>query len=114
MSQRHNGKNVIPGIAPLVLIGFSSMLQVTRTGIKSRTSSNFSEIRVFALKLLALERHFFPIYEGVEINNQPIPFTMDRDGHDFHALFQYMIYTWVQNYTRIKSFFNKILNVKHV
>ena len=53
------------------------------------------------------------VYEGVSINNQPIPFLMDRDGHDFHALFQYMIYTWVQNYTRIESFFNKILNVKH-
>ena len=52
-------------------------------------------------------------YEGVSINNQPIPFPMDRDGHDFHALFQYMIYTWVQNYTGIESFFNKILNVKH-
>ena len=32
-------------------------------------------------------------YEGVSINNQPIPFPMDRDGHDFHALFQYMFYT---------------------
>ena len=53
------------------------------------------------------------MYEGVSINNQPIPFPMDRDGHDFHALFQYMIYTWVQNYTDIHSFFNKILNVKH-
>ena len=52
-------------------------------------------------------------YEGVSINNQPVPFPMDRDGHDFHALFQYMIYTWVQNYTRIESFFNRILNVKH-
>ena len=49
------------------------------------------------------------IYEGVLINNQP----MDRDGNDFHALFQYMFYTWVQNCTRIESFFNKILNVKH-
>ena len=49
----------------------------------------------------------------MSINNQPIPFPMDGDGHDFHALFQYMIYTWVQNYTCIESFFNKILNVKH-
>ena len=47
------------------------------------------------------------------LDPQPIPFPMDRDGHDFHALFQYMIYTWVQNYTRIESFFNKTLNVKH-
>ena len=23
---------------------------------------------------------------------------MDQDGHDFHALFQYMIYTWVQKH----------------
>ena len=53
------------------------------------------------------------MYESVSINNQPIQFRMDRDGHDFHALFQYMIYTLVQNYTRIESFFNKILNVKH-
>ena len=53
------------------------------------------------------------IYEGESISNHPIPFPMDRDGHDFHALFQYMFYTWVQSCTRIESFFNKILNVKH-
>ena len=53
------------------------------------------------------------MYEGVSINNQPIPFPMDRDGHDFHALLQYMFYTLVQNCTHIESFFNKILNVKH-
>ena len=29
------------------------------------------------------------------VSNQPIPFPMDRDGHDFHALFQYMFLTWV-------------------
>ena len=52
-------------------------------------------------------------YEGESISNQPIPFPMDRDGHDFHALFQYLFYTLVQNCTRIESFFNKILNVKH-
>ena len=52
-------------------------------------------------------------YKGVSINNQPILFPINRDGHDFHALFQYMIYKCVQNYTRIEWFFNKILNVKH-
>ena len=52
-------------------------------------------------------------YKSVSINNQPIPFQMDWDGHDFHALFQYMFYTSVQNCMRIESFFNKILNVKH-
>ena len=52
-------------------------------------------------------------YEGESISNQPIPVPMDRLGHDFHALIQYMFYTWVQNCTRIESFFNKVLNVKH-
>ena len=52
------------------------------------------------------------MYEGESKSNQPTPFPMDRDGHNVHALFQYMFYTWVQNCTRIESFFNKILNVK--
>ena len=53
-------------------------------------------------------------YEGESISNQPISFPIDRDGHDFHALFQYMFYTWVQNCTLIESFFNKILNkIRH-
>ena len=29
-------------------------------------------------------------YEGKSISNQPIPFPIDRDTKDFHALFQYM------------------------
>ena len=29
-------------------------------------------------------------YEGKSIDNQPIPFPIDRDTQDFHALFQYM------------------------
>ena len=36
-----------------------------------------------------------PSYKGESISSQPIPFPIDRDGHDFHALFQYMFYTWV-------------------
>ena len=61
--------------------------------------------------LIALLNHAVILsYEGESISNQPIPFPMDPEGHDFHALFQYMIYTRVQNYTHIESFFNKILN----
>ena len=30
------------------------------------------------------------LYEGKSISNQPITFPVDRDTHDFHALFQYM------------------------
>ena len=29
----------------------------------------------------------YELYEGESISNQPISFLMDRDGHDFHALF---------------------------
>ena len=59
-----------------------------------------------------LQSPYMP-YEGESISNQPNLFQMDRDSHDFHALFQYMFYSWVQNCTRIESFFNKILTVKH-
>ena len=45
--------------------------------------------------------HFLWIYEGESISNQAIPFPMDRDGHDFHALFQYMFHTCVENCTLI-------------
>ena len=38
-------------------------------------------------------------YEGMSINNQPIPFPMDRDGHDFHALFQYVLYMGTKLHT---------------
>ena len=31
------------------------------------------------------------LYEGESISNQPIQFPMDRDGHDFHALYRAVI-----------------------
>ena len=31
-------------------------------------------------------------YEGESISNQPNVFPVDRDGQDFHALFQYVLY----------------------
>ena len=62
---------------------------------------------------LSVSTEMLSVYEGESKSNQPIPFPIDRDGHNFHALFQYMFYTLVQNCTRIESFFNKILNVKH-
>ena len=30
-------------------------------------------------------------YEGKSISNQPIPFPIDRDTQDFHALFQHVL-----------------------
>ena len=43
-------------LAPLFLIGYSSYLQVMRTTIISRTSSNLGQIRPRTVELAALER----------------------------------------------------------
>ena len=48
--------NVVNTLAPLLLIGSSSYLQVMRTSITSRTSSEFSQIGPWTAELAALER----------------------------------------------------------
>ena len=48
--------NVVNTLAPSFLIGSSSFLQVTRTIIKSWTSSKFDQIRPWTAELAALER----------------------------------------------------------
>ena len=48
--------NVVNTLAPLFLIGSSSVLQVTRTTIKSWTSLKFDQIRPWTAELAALER----------------------------------------------------------
>ena len=58
----YNGENDVSTLSRfstlsrLLLIRSFSYLQVTRTCIKSRTSSNFSQIGPFAMELAALER----------------------------------------------------------
>ena len=48
--------NVVNTLAPSILIGSPSLLQVTRTTIKSLTSSKFDQIRPWTAELAALER----------------------------------------------------------
>ena len=48
--------NVVNTQAPTFLIGSSSYLQVTRTTIKSLTSSKFDQIRPWTAELAALGR----------------------------------------------------------
>ena len=48
--------NIVSTLAPSCLIGSSLYLQVTRTFIISRTSSNFSQIGPRTVELAALER----------------------------------------------------------
>ena len=92
----------------------SYQLTLIATCLPTNTSRylSLSNIHMYICIQTHVNSVYLPTYEGVSINNQPIPFPMDREGHYFHALFQYM-YTWVQNCTRMESFFNKILNVKH-
>ena len=90
-----------------VLFALFMLTKIPRHIFKLNTGGTEYETKLSDLSLKLLR------YEGVSINNQNIPFSKDQDGHDFYALFQYMLYTWVQNCTRIESFFNKILNVKH-
>ena len=47
--------NVMTTLAPSFLIGSSSFLQVTRTTIKTRTSSKFDQIGPWTAELAALE-----------------------------------------------------------
>ena len=48
--------NVVTTVAPSILIGSSSYLQVTRTSITSWTSSKFGKIGLRTAELAALER----------------------------------------------------------
>ena len=48
--------NFVSTLAPSIFIGSSSYLQITRTSIKSQTSSNFSQILPRTMELAALER----------------------------------------------------------
>ena len=56
----YNGKNDVSTFSRLFLMGSFLYLQVTRTCIKSRTSSNFHQIGPLTTELAALERlkHF--------------------------------------------------------
>ena len=52
----YNGENGVSTFSRLLLIRSFLYLQVTRTCIKSRTSSNFGQVRPLTTELTALER----------------------------------------------------------
>ena len=52
----YNGENGVSTVSRSLLIRSFLYLQVTRTCIKSRTSSNFSQVRPMTTELAALER----------------------------------------------------------
>ena len=51
-----NGENLVSTLAPPLLIGSSSFLQVTRTAIKAWIGSKFGKIGLGSAELAALER----------------------------------------------------------
>ena len=53
----YSGENVVRRIAPSLFIGSSSNLQVTRTKIKHRTSSDSGQIGLFTLEFMSAEKH---------------------------------------------------------
>ena len=57
--------------------------------IEKRVSHHTQMLSQYACKIV--ESNIKPKYEGKSISNQPIPFPIDRDTQDFHALFQYML-----------------------
>ena len=70
LSAAKKKKNIVDMIAPSVLIGSSSKLQVARISIKSWISSIFGQIKLFASELHASSiKLFFPqTYNGEKKN----------------------------------------------
>ena len=67
-------ENIVDTIAPSFFIGCYSNLQVTRTGIKSWTSSILGHFRLFALELFALEhRKLFLRHNGENVMDTRAP-----------------------------------------
>ena len=54
-NERYNGRIVFATVLPSFLIGSSSFLQVTRTGMKAWMSSNVGQIRPLTTELFTLE-----------------------------------------------------------
>ena len=67
--------NLVSALGPSFLIGSSSYLEVSRTSIISRTSSNFSQIRPRTAELAALERlkKFPKTYNGENLDSALAP-----------------------------------------
>ena len=87
-SQTYNGDNVVQTIATSFLIQSLSILQVTRTAIKSRMNSTSSHIRLFMSELLALEcwkAHFWPcpIDSAFNFDQIFIKLAGNQDSHKF-------------------------------
>ena len=73
-------------LAPSLLIGSSSYLQVTRTSIRSRTSSKFGQIGPRTAELAALER----------LEKSPLTYNGENDVITFSPLFLIGFFSYLQ------------------
>ena len=73
-------------LAPSFLIGSSSYLQVTRTSIRSRTSSKFGQIGPRTAELAALER----------LEKSPYTYNGENDVITFSPLFSIGFFSYLQ------------------
>ena len=92
----YNGQNGVPAFCQSPLIRSLSNMQVTRTDIKSRMSSNLGRVRLFTTELFALERshwlewgkwclHLF----SVTMNSVFIKLTGNEDRHKISDKFEF-------------------------
>ena len=96
---KYNAKNAVSTFSQSPLIGSLSNLQVTRTCIKSWTSSNLGWVGLFTLELFALER-FHWLWMGkwylylfsVTMNSVSIKLTDNEDSHEISDEFEFWSY----------------------
>ena len=65
--------NVVSNLEPIILIGSSSLLQVTRTSIKSWMGSKFGQIWTVGLAALEHLEKFPLVYNGRNISTTVVP-----------------------------------------
>ena len=90
----YHGKDVLNASAPSFRMGSSSFLQATRSAIRSRMSSKFSEFRPWTAELPALEclkNQFFFCGHSSAFNFDRIFFILgsNKDSHNISDEFEF-------------------------
>ena len=96
----YNGENNVSTFSRLIVIWYFLYLQVTRTCIKSRTSSNFCQIGPLTTELYALERsHWLWMgkmvslsFFSVTMNSDFIKLTGNEDRHKISDRYEFWSY----------------------
>ena len=92
-------------ITTLRFIGSSSILKVTRTGVKSQKSSISGQIRLFALELLALERRKFSpwTYNGEDAVDTIAPSVLIESSSNLQVTRTEKSVHWLRSYLPLSA-----------